>query len=627
MIQSIIYEFRDQHKWASYDNKILDNDTRNIFNEVYKFNKDSEDLMDLLDKISDRIEKSWIPFNELLKSPDNVSYSELEKHFKVVLSGGAGSLVESMIEIEKIAIKTYDTLYSMDRLIEDTESHFCGNYPILRQQHVIQFFDVVSNKAFKAYNFIISADKFMERRGKVSSFYETYLLVNRARFSLQYSVEFARHIIHHVSRNIRSCNRDADIKDKTYVELTGPSQGFIFDSLAVLQGISCKAFNGKYDHCKPNDPLCLSHTCSADGGVLKNCEQISKKSMALCLSEDPSKRYLSAVSDLKIYGNQSAAKHCPLNYMRRQKKWKMVRPVGLSELNLIPNEFCYCNCERKKWKQGDVRSISFNWALADTESNRVITNLRFEEKNGMISLVPQTGVLLPGGLIDQKTVEWTRTYSPEPVFKNDNLVAYYHRFQEGKESSTSYMEVDHDFMYISSGLSINLDDITVPRSHVIVGVRLNKAESRGNVNDKGIELSVKSMQFDPNSGELSRTRKLHIGATDFMLNQFQHAKRQVINLGDPNTPISKPSKNTDISVPYQRVEFRQTNKNDDLGQSFVPFIDIRGAKTNVAMPLSTISLYHRGCAESGGFIALKFQSLDIADYFERVINNNLSRYI
>lgn len=101
---------------------------------------------------------------------------------------------------------------------------------------------------------------------------------------------------------------------------------------------------------------------------------------------------------------------------------------------------------------------------------------------------------------------------------------------------------------------------------------------------------------------------------------FLFSFRQKINLGERNTPISKPGENTDISVPHQRVEFRQTSKNDDLGQSFVPFIDIRGATTNVAMPLSTISLFHRGCAESGGFIAFKFQSLNIYDYLEKFID-------
>lgn len=118
-------------------------------------------------------------------------------------------------------------------------------------------------------------------------------LVEAARIEIQSYADLARDAMNKVSRDMGSCNYNVDIKNKTYVELTGPSQGFIFDSSEVDQRSNCQSFNGQYDHCKPNDPSCFSQSCSADGGVLKNCEVISTKSMAICPS----------VSHLNIYFN------------------------------------------------------------------------------------------------------------------------------------------------------------------------------------------------------------------------------------------------------------------------------------------------------------------------------------
>ncbi|XP_044010357.1 uncharacterized protein LOC122854009 [Aphidius gifuensis] len=590
--KSIIDDFRDQYKIGIINDSILRNDTRNLFKEILK-NK-SPDLMDLLDENFDRIDEFYIPFNELLKSRNEVNFSELGKFFNVVLSDGANGVKYALKQMEITVKKILDTINSIDESKKDSKSRFCGSEPVLRQENVFQFLKVIVNKTFSGHYLIISAAKFITRSGKAGYLSKMQEMVEVARREILSYTNLVRNAMEKTSRDMGSCNYDVDIKNKTYLELTGPSQGFIFESSEVDERYSCQSFNGQPDHCGPRDPLCFLHTCSADGGVLQNCETISTNTMAICLSGDPSKRYLSAESNSQIYGNQSAAKHCPLNYIKRQ--------VTL-----------------KKWKKGDVRAISFDWASADIQSNRVVTNLRFREKNGMISLVPQTGVLLPGGLIDQKTLRWILPFTQEPIITEDKL-SYYYPADKRNPLSGQTLHAGKNFMQITSGLSINLDDITVPSKHVITGVRLNKAQSPEDVNENVIELVVKSTEFDFKTGQLINLNETELSGTTFMTAEFAQTKRQKINLGETNTPISKPGENTVISEPYQQLEFRQTSKNDDLGQSFVPFIDIRGANTKVAMPLSTVSLFHRGCAESGGFIAFKYQSFDISEYFDNFID-------
>lgn len=99
---------------------------------------------------------------------------------------------------------------------------------------------------------------------------------------------------------------------------------------------------------------------------------------------------------------------------------------------------------------------------------RVITNLRFREKNGMISLIPQTGVLLPGGLINQTTLRWMIPFSPEPIIKDDKL-SYYYPVDKRNPLSGRTLDASY-FIHVTNGLSINLDDITVPPNHVIIGM-------------------------------------------------------------------------------------------------------------------------------------------------------------
>lgn len=630
--ESIIDEFRSQYELGDNNEDKLNDDTHDFLTKVikkYHTEDKNSNLIESLDESLNRIDEFYVPFNELLKSNQKVNFSQLEEYFDVVLSEKNDSVKYALNQMEVSTMKVLNLFHSMDKSNKDIKTRFCDDEPILRQQFVSQFFNVILNKAYKGHYLIISASKFLTRYRKENYIGHMKPILEIARKELQSYANTARAAMHKASRDIVSCNTNDDIKNKTYIEITSTSPGFIFDSSAVDSSTTCDNFNDKYDTCGSTDDRCFYRTCRADDGILKNCHRIDTPNMTVCLSEDNTKRYLSVESNSDIYGNQTAAKNCPTSYVKRKVGEHQTFLSFVDEPLLpIPNYYCYCNCERQNWKQNDVRAISLQWTLADYSLNRVITNLKFQEKYGMISLVSQTGVLLPGGSIDQKTVRWIQPYHPKPNIKNNVLLSYYYPSEKGSIQSDKTLIINKHYMEVKKGFSINLDDITVPRNHVIIGAKMAESKSHdinnNNKDNKVIELVVWSMEFNIDTGKLNLKKSHQVSGTSFMMREFQHSKRTLLDISNTNIPTAMPNKNIEISIPHQRVQFHQTNKKDDLEQSLVPFIDIRKVNTNLAMPLSTISLYHRGSAGSGGFIALKFQSYDIYDYFEEIIDDNLA---
>lgn len=83
-------------------------------------------------------------------------------------------------------------------------------------------------------------------------------------------------------KDIKACDSDTHIKHQTYVEINGPSQGFIFDSSEVNPRSNCESFNNERDKCEKDSETCFQHTCTTSGGILKNCQRISQKNLKIC---------------------------------------------------------------------------------------------------------------------------------------------------------------------------------------------------------------------------------------------------------------------------------------------------------------------------------------------------------
>ncbi|XP_044005818.1 uncharacterized protein LOC122850817 [Aphidius gifuensis] len=590
--KSFVDELTYQYKYGINDDEKIRPEVRHFLNYIVHDHDGTDKSLEILDWDMKRIDEFYIPFNELLQSNKDANLTALENYFNVVLS--------------------------------DQDDGMCNDNMILRQQHISNFLNVAINKAYKGYFLIISAYKFLIRKHQEDYTHKINNAIEEAEVQIQRFVDDARSAMFKASRDIRNCNTQYDIKNVTFTEIVGPSQGFVFDSSAVDMNSDCRSYNVEYkviqDSCKSDKSLCFEQTCAADGGVLKNCDTIGGDAIKICPATDESKRYLSVDTYWAKYGNHSATTHCPKNYVSGH----VIKQSSL--FSETTSQFCYCQCERKKWKHGDVRAISFQLAQADYSSNKVITSLKFREIDGMISLAAQHGVLLPGGIIDQKTIQWVKTSYRKIMDHQDVVPEYqYYRYNDRQIINERILKVGKDFLYITSGLSINLDDITVPPGHVVIGAKLNKSEVVDDKDRDVLELVVLSMEFNIYTGKLDNSQPHYTSATKFMMKKLGHTKRQMIDLGEAGNPITMQGSNNKISAAHSKIKFQPTDEKKDLGQSIVPFIDIRDTSSlSLSLPLSSVGLYHRGADGSGGFIGLKFQSSDISGYFEKVINDNTS---
>ncbi|KAF7989964.1 hypothetical protein HCN44_008638 [Aphidius gifuensis] len=616
--KNFVDELIHEYKYGINDDEKIRPEVRHFLNYIVHDHDGTNKSLEILDWDMKRIDEFYVPFNELLKSNKDANLTALENYFNLVLSDQDDGVQYALNQMQYSTRKIFDLLNLKINTVK-----MCNDNMVLRQQHISNFLSVAINKAYKGYFLIISAYKFLMRKNQEDHRHEINNAVEEAEVQIQRFVDDARSAMFKASRDIRNCNTQYDIKNVTFTEIVGPSQGFVFDSSAVDINSDCHSFNVEYkviqDSCKSDKSLCFEQSCAADGGVLKNCDTIGGDDIKICPAIDKSKRYLSIETSSDKWGNVIAAKQCPKDIINK-KNIVVPHYLGLTHTS---SKFCYCHCERKNWKEGDVRVISLQWAKADYLSNKVITSLKFQQENGVISLAAQHGVILPGGFINKKTVQWIEPLEPKLVEIKDGYPEYQYIRNNKRHSITERMlKNEQDFLYITSGLSINLDDITVPPGHVVIGAKLNKSEA---VDDKDLdvlELVVLSMEFNIYTGKLDNSQPHHTSATKFMMKKLGHTKRQMINLANARNPITMQGKNDGLSAPHSKLRFRVTDKVKDIGQSIVPFIDIQEINSELPVPLSSVGLYHRGSTGSGGFIGLKFQSYDIKNYFEQVIFDN-----
>lgn len=196
----------------------------------------------------------------------------------------------------------------------------------------------------------------------------------------------------------------------------------------------------------------------------------------------------------KTYGSYLPEEKCDGSFTEQSVRNGLIRNRKSKTSSYAPTaSFCFCNCERQKWELGDVRAISLKWELAEYKSNRlitripfevtfetknqtfihyrIITNLKFGGKNGLIRLEIETGFISQRGKIDQLSVFWENNEQPVPDINHEsNSPTYVFNVTHAGKSETLYKWIENrDFVYVTKNLSMNLDDIVAPENHVIIG--------------------------------------------------------------------------------------------------------------------------------------------------------------
>lgn len=62
------------------------------------------------------------------------------------------------------------------------------------------------------------------------------------------------------------------------------------------------------------------------------------------------------------------------------------------------------------------------------------------------------------------------------------------------------------------------------------------------------------------------------------------------------------------------IKFVNSDIDADAAQTTVPFIDIQSVAPSPATPLVGVGIYHRGCQNSGGYVAPKVMTYDASQH-------------
>ncbi|KAH8370848.1 hypothetical protein KR093_005218 [Drosophila rubida] len=251
--------------------------------------------------------------------------------------------------------------------------------------------------------------------------------------------------------------------------------------------------------------------------------------------------------------------------------------------------YCFCVCDEQGPKSD--RYFNLRETLSDVKANKVVTGVRFVKENRILHLQIQQGELLPGGLIDNSTVDWEEVSN----YKIDDPSV-----REGVDYHTlSYQR-----------RSIDLDDVRIDddKTLVVTGVGFQ-------VLDGHLNLKVRFSKFDFVEGQL-----IDPEVNSVWLANDNIYERQKLNLDGLDMPIRSEIKSKPLSQDTQYLEFTNSDIYKDASQSTIPFIDIQDVASIPPVALSGVGIYYKGVQGYGGFVAPKIFSYDISPHLPWINN-------
>ncbi|XP_011313502.1 uncharacterized protein [Fopius arisanus] len=342
-------------------------------------------------------------------------------------------------------------------------------------------------------------------------------------------------------------------------------------------------------------------------GTVTDCRKGGGK-MTICDTRNSSnsrRYYWFKESNGDVAGDNSAG--CPgqLNY---PKSW--IR-------GFYSCDYCVCRCEADRVITRAKRAICFMPAMSSFEFNMVVTGVRIVQRDKMIYLQVREGVLEGQGAIKKNTDRWA------------NFTEYeYERLHEGGFTKswglrTVRLRRGYNFDFIKGDQrSMNLDDVSAPFGHVVVGVRFALAEDVSKKTNNPVRLMLLIAPYNFETGKLDVS--LHKRPTWIGVDNIKN--RAEIKFDHPDIP-TKHHLNIPSTQPNLFVKFQESDLKKDAGQSTIPFWDIQEVVTTPTAPLTGVGIFHKGHRDRiyGGYLALRILSLNFIDYLNATVPDDLKK--
>ncbi|KAH8249599.1 hypothetical protein KR032_010765, partial [Drosophila birchii] len=452
--------------------------------------------------------------------------------------------------------------------------HICKSQQSAQQFFYLLFEDIALTE-LKTHAMIEYSWLLLQQFGKGDFTEEKRVIREALKRRTSRTLRMFKDVIGLADRTVWRCDPTHHTAGVTYEEVTRLLQGYIENEVDLSPTgrcrYDCAHFSNTRNHGCYDNQFCSKQTkCS---GRVHNCQYVEYKMQVCQAPQDSTRRYefVHYESGFRMGPGGQCARHTDkANGWRRWIFWHC----------------CYCMCLCDEQGPKSDRFFNLRPVMADVESNRVVTGLRFVKRNRIFHLQIQEGELLPKGVINQTTLQWKPVDEYRITDRNVRQGVDYHMLTHEKRS-------------------IDLDELE-PRetNSLITGLRFRNI--RGH-----LHLEAQYTVFEFQSGKLIEPTKKSYWET-FASDQG----RDKLPLKNSHMSTRTTASSVVFSSSNQYIDFTHTGFEQDVAQTTVPFIDIQEVVSNPPVPLSGIGIYYKGRQGYGGFLGPKIVNFDFAPYLQ-----------
>ncbi|XP_046744714.1 uncharacterized protein LOC124410410 isoform X2 [Diprion similis] len=490
---------------------------------------------------------------------------------KTILFDANVSILTALYEIFDLIVdeKLYASAY------QEGERTICNNYQS-PQQLLYNLYNSIAVTELKGYTMmqfswlllkLYKNGNFSEEIQQTKTRYEARMAeTSRA---VQTAMTFA-------SPDLWKCDPQYPRGPETSTELNWFLQSYIVNELDLNDkntcGQNCAYYSYAEVNCNPKDAYCKKQRkCN---GAVYNCQYVDSDMWICPAGKNSNRRYeYIEYENGRVLGEKGT---CSQGTTKVDSWWRWL---------FWHCSYCICSCDEQD--RDSDRFFNLRKVVADVDSNKVITGIKFVKVNGMIHLQIEQGQLLESGTIGNVT-EW------KPVEK-------FSIYDNGVNEGT-------DFLTLSwHQRAIDLDDLKAPPGHLMTGVKFRKLGAH-------VNLEIMTTPFNFTTGTLLHPDTQSVWHGNDNTDAALENPRTLLALNRPDKSTRSQAQSIPDSKHNQYMMFGLSDLDKDAGQSIVPFIDTQPVAPYPRVPIAGAGIYHKGRPEFGGYIAPKLITYNFAPH-------------
>ncbi|XP_052901170.1 uncharacterized protein LOC128307398 isoform X2 [Anopheles moucheti] len=540
-----------------------------------------EDRLNRISSIIKRIDRLEINMNKLLREDYAVEQLTLAQFAQVTIDlSNPISVIELLHQLEmeitgsNIGLGNYEGKDIFTQINQMASSVTCS-YGLSSQQMIYLLYKSIAMTELKGYIMMQFSYMLLKTQGKGNFTTESKERRNELRTRLARTQQLLQSVMRQISSEYWRCDpeRGSHRENTTYVQFTRLLQGYVENEVDMNAEETCRESCAYYQYGHEQHHCYKELYCSKQqkcAGRIYDCEYIDSD-MWICPAALGSQRRYEYIEfeNGEVRGRKQ---HCPRGTSKVDSWWRWL---------FWHCSYCFCLCD-DAGRHSD-RYISLRESVADISRNRVVTGLRFVKRRQMMHLIVQQGMLLPGGEIDNSTLEWVVA---NPFSHTD----------KGVRDGQDYHTLSYDRR------AVDLDDVHVHPGYVLTGVRFRMLGAHLN-----LEIRMTEMNFT--SGSLIDSNKsIWIGNDETV--------RTEIPLRYMDVPTLAPAKSIPTSTSGQYLRLGASGGRADAAQTTIPFLDAQPVVPVLPIPLAGAGLMHKSIPKYGGFIAPRVFTYDFGPHIQ-----------